>query len=294
MTMEQTKLSTAVEPAPMLNIAAYKFVRLTNLVERRDRLRELTRNLALRGTVLLSEEGINLFVAGSVENVNKLIADLVADAEIGCLEVKESFSDYQPFSRMLVKIKQEIIAFGVPGIDPGNAPTAKISPRQLKSWLDDGKPIRLLDVRNDYEVQLGTFENAQAIGVDHFRHFPEAVNQLPDEMKSEPIVMFCTGGIRCEKAGPYMQRAGFQEIYLLEGGILKYFEDCGPEHYRGECFVFDKRVALDANLQETPTTICFACQHPLSAEEQGSPDYVLGERCPYCTALHCTGHSSTN
>lgn len=284
MTMEQTKLSTAVEPAPMLNIAAYKFVRLTNLVERRDRLRELTRNLALRGTVLLSEEGINLFVAGSVENVNKLIADLVADAEIGCLEVKESFSDYQPFSRMLVKIKQEIIAFGVPGIDPGSAPTAKIPPRQLKSWLDDGKPIRLLDVRNDYEVQLGTFENAQAIGVDHFRHFPEAVNQLPDEMKSEPIVMFCTGGIRCEKAGPYMQRAGFQEIYQLEGGILKYFEDCGPEYYRGECFVFDKRVALDANLQETPTTICFACQHPLSAEEQESPEYVIGVRCQYCTA----------
>lgn len=293
MTTEQIKLTADSELSAVLNIAAYKFTRLTNLIERRDRLRELTRGLALRGTVLLSEEGINLFVAGSVENVNQLVAHLAADAEIGCLDIKESFSDYQPFSRMLVKIKQEIIAFGVPGIDPGSAPTAKVSPRQLKSWLDGGKPIRLLDVRNDYEVQLGTFENAQAIGVDHFRHFPDAVSQLPETMKSEPIVMFCTGGIRCEKAGPYMQRAGFKEIYQLDGGILKYFDHCGQEHYHGECFVFDKRVALDANLQETPTTICFACQHPLSAAEQESPDYKIGERCMYCSDPHGT-RPSTN
>ena len=141
----------------------------------------------------------------------------------------------------------------------------------------------LLDVRNDYEVQLGTFANAQAIGVDHFRHFPGAVDKLPEAMKHEPIVMFCTGGIRCEKAGPFMQQAGFREVYQLDGGILKYFEVCGQDYFDGECFVFDKRVALDANLQETPTTICFACQHPLSAEEQESPDYVVGERCQYCT-----------
>jgi UPF0176 protein len=280
---EQTDLPKATEAGQIVNVAAYKFVRLGGLVDRRDRLRKLTQDLQLRGTILLSEEGINLFVAGEMAAVRQLLASIQTDVEIGRLEVKESIGDYQPFNRMLVKIKKEIIAFGVAGIDPIHSPAAKISPRKLKSWLDAGRPVRLLDVRNDYEVQLGTFENAFPLGIDHFRHFPEAVNQLPTEMKSEPIVMFCTGGIRCEKAGPYMQQVGFQEIYQLEGGILKYFEQCGQDHFQGECFVFDKRVALDANLQETPTTICFACQHPLSAEEQESPDYVFGERCSYCS-----------
>jgi UPF0176 protein len=283
MSTDNADLLETFQVAQILNVAAYKFVRLTNLVERRDRLRALCRELDLRGTILLSEEGINLFVAGEPPAARQLLESIQADAEIGPLDVKESYNDYQPFNRMLVKIKKEIIAFGVAGVDPVSAPAAKISPRELKSWLDAGKPCRLLDVRNDYEVRLGTFENAQAIGVDHFRHFPEAVGQLPSEMKYEPVVMFCTGGIRCEKAGPYMQQMGFREVYQLDGGILKYFEQCGHDHFRGECFVFDKRVAVDANLQETPTTICFACQHPLSAEEQESPDYVFGERCPYCS-----------
>ena len=280
---DTTQLSETLFPRQILNVAAYKFAPLTCLVERRDRLRELSGNLHLRGTILLSAEGINLFLAGEPAAVREVLDAIESDSEIGSLEFKESYSDHQPFSRMLVKIKQEIIAFGVPGIDPVNAPTAKVSPRELKSWLDAGRPCRLLDVRNDYEVRLGTFANATAIGVDHFRHFPAAVEQLPEVMKEDPIVMFCTGGIRCEKAGPYMQQAGFREVYQLDGGILKYFEECGADHFHGECFVFDKRVALDANLQETPTTICFACQHPLSAEEQQLPDYVVGERCPYCS-----------
>jgi UPF0176 protein len=281
-----TELPTATQqsaPTQILNIAVYKFARLTGLPERRERLRTLCREIGLRGTILLSQEGINLFVAGASDSVRRLITELKADSEIGALTIKESVSDYQPFSRMLVKVKQEIIAFGVPGIDPIDQPAPKITAHELKTWIDEGKPCVLLDVRNDYEVELGTFENAVPIGVDHFRHFPEAVDKLPDDMKSAPVVMFCTGGIRCEKAGPYMQQQGFQNIFQLEGGILKYFEDCGQDHFQGECFVFDKRVALDANLQETPTTICFACQHPLSAEEQESPDYVVGERCQYCT-----------
>ena len=282
MNTNRAELTECRTETQFLNVAAYKFARLTKLPERRELLRDLTRELSLRGTILLSEEGINLFMAGLPGSVRRVLATIQDDAEIGHLDVKESLSDYQPFSRMLVKIKKEIIAFGVPGVDPLAQPAAKISPADLKSWLDAGKPCVLLDVRNDYEVRLGTFENAVPIGVDHFRHFPGAVDQLADQIKAEPIVMFCTGGIRCEKAGPYMQQAGFQEIYQLEGGILKYFEQCGSAHYTGECFVFDKRVALDANLQETPTTICFACQHPLSAEEQESPEYVIGERCQYC------------
>ncbi|TWU20372.1 oxygen-dependent tRNA uridine(34) hydroxylase TrhO [Bythopirellula polymerisocia] len=278
----QEDLSECCPQTHFLNVAAYKFTPLTGLFERRERLREYARDLGLKGTILLSPEGVNLFVAGPPGEVRLLLDKLTNDAEIGPLEVKESISDSQPFSRMLVKVKNEIIAFGVPGIDPVNKPTKKISPTELKSWLDEGRPCLLLDVRNNYEVGLGTFENALPIGVDHFRHFPAAVAGLPPETKEQPIVMFCTGGIRCEKAGPFMQQAGFPEVYQLSGGILKYFEDCGDIHYQGECFVFDKRVALDANLQETDTEMCFACQELLSLEDQQSPDYIIGEQCPYC------------
>ncbi len=232
--------------------------------------------------MLLSQEGINLFIAGEPTAVRAFLAALEDDSEIGPLDLKESYSDEQPFNRMLVKIKKEIIAFGVPGIDPVTSRTAKISPRELKAWLDEGRPCVLLDVRNDYEVELGTFENAVPIGVAHFRDFPAAVDRLAPEKKQQPVVMFCTGGIRCEKAGPFMEQAGFQHVLQLDGGILKYFEECGGDHYRGECFVFDKRVGLDADLRETETEMCFVCQHLLSAEDQQSPDYVVGERCPFC------------
>lgn len=282
MNLDQADLRGGCPQTEFLNVAAYKFVPLTDLYERREHLREFARGLGLKGTILLSPEGINLFVAGQQKEVQQLLNLLESDKEIGPLEVKESTSDTQPFSRMLVKVKKEIIAFGVPEIDPVNAPAKKILPTELKKWLDEGKPCLLLDVRNDYEVGLGTFENALPIGVDHFRNFPNAVEKLPAETKDQPIVMFCTGGIRCEKAGPFMQQAGFREVYQLSGGILKYFEDCGDEHYDGECFVFDKRVALDANLQETDTEMCFACQELLSLEDQRSPDYIIGEQCPYC------------
>jgi len=270
-------------PAPaVVNIAAYKFVPLTGLAERRESLRKVCLDLQLRGTILLSKEGINLFVAGNRSAIGQLLTELEQDAEIGRLEVKESWSDYQPFNRMLVRLKKEIIAFGVEGIDPANAPAKKIAPTELKQWLDEGRPVTLLDTRNDYEVRLGTFENAVPIGVDHFRTFPAAVEAIGGELPDQPIVMFCTGGIRCEKAGPFMEQAGFSDVYQLEGGILKYFEECGGEHYNGDCFVFDKRTALDPNLEETETTLCYACQSPLTLEEQQSPHYVPGESCSYC------------
>ncbi|MGI9428262.1 MAG: sulfurtransferase [Bythopirellula sp.] len=279
-------MSEVAATGTVLNIAAYKFVSLTDLAARRERLRSLCLALELRGTILLSPEGINLFVAGSRAAIERLLQELRDDPEIGALETKESCSDHQPFNRMLVRLKQEIIAFGVAGIDPRNAPSKKISPQQLKQWLDEGRPVTLLDTRNDYEIRLGTFENAVPIGLDHFRKFPEAVERLDDSLAEQPIVMFCTGGIRCEKAGPYMEQAGFRDVYQLEGGILKYFEECGGEHYAGDCFVFDKRTALDADLQETATTLCYACQAPLTLEEQQSPHYVPGESCLYCWEKH--------
>ncbi|MCG8451436.1 MAG: hypothetical protein MI725_17860 [Pirellulales bacterium] len=266
----------------VVNIAAYKFTPLTHLQERREPLRSLCRDLELKGTILLSPEGINLFVAGRRPAVNALLEILEIDEQIGLLDVKESLSDYQPFNRMLVRLKKEIIAFGVEGIDPRAAPARKISPRVLKQWLDEDRPCTLLDVRNAYEVRLGSFKQAVTLPLHHFRNFPALSEGLLVENKERPLVMFCTGGIRCEKAGPFLERKGFKEVYQLEGGILKYFEECGQEHYEGECFVFDKRTALNAQLQETATTLCYACQNPLTAAEQALPQYVPGESCSYC------------
>lgn len=264
------------------NIAAYKFASLTSLKPLRDRLLELCKASGLKGTILLSTEGVNLFVAGERSAVDELLTELRSIQGLEGLQAKYSVSDHQPFHRMLVKIKREIIAFGVEGIDPVNRPAPKLAPRELKRWLDQGRPVTLLDTRNDYEVRLGTFRNAVELKIDHFREFPSAVNDLPADLKSQPIVMFCTGGIRCEKAGPYMEREGFKQIYQLDGGILKYFEECGGDHYDGECFVFDQRVGVDPALNESDTVQCFVCQAPLQPADYADDRFVEGESCPYC------------
>ena len=264
------------------NIAGYKFAKLADLKSLRQELLELCKATGLKGTILLSTEGVNLFVAGDKSGIETLLERLRGIPELGGFEVKFSESDHQPFNRMLVRIKKEIIAFGVEGINPAERTSPKLPAPVLKQWLDEGKPVTLLDTRNDYEVKLGTFKGALPIGVDHFRDFPEAVRKLPPEMKEQPIVMFCTGGIRCEKAGPFMEREGFKNIYQLDGGILKYFELCGGAHYEGECFVFDQRVGVDPSLHETESAQCYQCLTPLAAEEQRDPRYIAGKSCPYC------------
>jgi UPF0176 protein len=268
--------------APILNIAAYKFLPLADLRSLRVRLQTLCKDENLKGTVLLSPEGINLFVAGEAAGIEALLSELRSWPGLADLQPKVSETDHQPFRRMLVRLKKEIIAFGVEGIDPSRRTSPKLSAKELKRWLDEGRPVTLLDTRNDYEVKLGTFKNALPIGIDHFREFPEAVARLSPELKKQPIVMFCTGGIRCEKAGPFMEREGFESVYQLDGGILKYFEECGGEHYAGECFVFDQRVGLDPSLHETGSSQCFGCQTPLTAADQQHPHYVPGTSCPYC------------
>lgn len=270
--------------APFLNISTYKFTPFsdTDLPGLRDRLREVCGACSLKGTILLSTEGINLFVAGLPENVATLVAELRTLPGLADLAPKESFSGEQPFNRMLVKIKKEIIAFGVEGIDPARRPAPKLPARTLKQWLDEGRPVTLLDTRNDYEVRMGTFKGALDPRIDHFREFPDAVRKLPEHLKEQPIVMFCTGGIRCEKAGPFMEREGFRNVYQLDGGILKYFEECGGAHYDGECFVFDRRVGVDANLKATGSVLCWNCQMPLSTAEQQDPRYVPDKSCPHC------------
>ena len=266
----------------VLNAAAYKFAELTGLPEIRDRLKSECRKLGLKGSILLSPEGINLFIAGEGSSVKSLLGTIRTIPGLERLEAKLSESAEQPFNRMLVKIKQEIIAFGVEGINPARHTSPRLPAKELKRWLDEGRPVTLLDTRNTYEVKLGTFAGAVTLPIRHFRKFPEAVDALPAALKEAPVVSFCTGGIRCEKAAPYLERAGFREVYQLEGGILKYFEECGGAHWEGECFVFDKRVGVDPALRETGSQLCFACQEPLTTEELKDPRYVYEISCPYC------------
>jgi UPF0176 protein len=266
----------------IINLSAYKFTPLTDLPAWRERLQSVCREAGLRGTILLSTEGINLFAAGMRPNLDQLLTVVRTMPGLADVTPKESPSDEQPFNRMLVKIKKEIIAFGVEGIDPARHPTAKLPARTLKQWLDEGRAVTLLDTRNDYEVRLGTFRGARAAGIDHFRDFPAAVARLPEELKTSPVVMFCTGGIRCEKAGPYLESQGFKDVHQLDGGILKYFEECGGAHYDGECFVFDRRVGLDPALRETDSVLCYNCQMPLTKADQLHPHYVPDVSCPLC------------
>jgi UPF0176 protein len=265
-----------------INVSAYRFLALDGLPVLQKELEGVCRAAGLRGTILLSPEGINLFVAGSREGIDLLLADLRARPGLHDLEAKESQSEHAPFDRMRIKIKREIIAFGVEGINPARQTSPKLPAAQLKQWLDEGRAVTLLDTRNEYEARIGTFTGALRLGIDHFRDFPAAVRQLPDSLKDQPVVMFCTGGIRCEKAGPLLEREGFRSVHQLDGGILKYFETCGGAHYTGECFVFDQRVGVGPDLLATGAVLCEACQMPVRKEEQVPPDYIPGSHCPSC------------
>jgi UPF0176 protein len=264
------------------NISAYLFAPLSDLKSLRAALQDKCKAWGLKGTILLSTEGINLFVAGETDNVHALLETLRAIPGLAGLTPKLSESDHQPFNRMLIRIKKEIIAFGIEGIDPAQRPAPRISPRDLKAWLDEGREVLLLDTRNDYEIKLGTFRGAHAIGVKHFREFPAAVEALPPEWKDKPVVTFCTGGIRCEKAAPFLESRGYRNIFQLDGGILNYFSEVGSEHYDGDCFVFDQRVGVDPSLAESRFGQCFACLTPLTETELESPQYQVGVSCPYC------------
>ena len=237
----------------ILNIAAYRFVALDHLPQLRAAFKARGEELGLKGTILLAGEGINLFLAGAAADVEAFLETLLSDARFASIEVKRSWSAGQPFHRLLVKIKREIVSMHRPEIPPCKTPAPRLAPQELKRWLDEGRAVVLLDSRNQFEVDLGTFENALSLGLKSFSDFPRAMPALPEALKDEPIVTFCTGGIRCEKAATWLISQGFREVYQLDGGILNYFEQCGGAHFRGECFVFDQRVALDAGLRQTGT-----------------------------------------
>lgn len=271
----------------ILNVSAYKFVPLDDTASLRPRLKEAALAAGLKGTILLAPEGINLFLAGAAPALRGFLHDLARDARFADLPVKESWSDHQPFNRMLVKLKKEIITMRHPMLRPAAGRAPAVAAATLKRWLDRGaddagRPLLLLDTRNDYEVGLGTFDGALALGLRRFVDFPATVTAHHDDFAGKTVVSFCTGGIRCEKAALYLRELGIEHVLQLEGGILKYFEEVGGAHWHGDCFVFDKRVAVNPALEETETTQCYACRAVVTREQRRSPLYVEGRQCPRC------------
>ena len=267
----------------VLNIAGYRFVDLNDRDELRDPFMNMCTVLELKGTILLSPNGINFVLAGSEESVSEFIRYLESDKRFSGIPIKFSRTDYQPFRRMLVKRKNEIISLGKSEIKPSEFTGPYIKPIEFKRLLDGEEDILVLDTRNDYETRIGSFEGSLELGISTFRDFPNAIESIPEEYKSKTVVMYCTGGIRCEKASAVMINAGFEDVKQLEGGILGYFDECGGSYWDGDCFVFDQRVAVDSDLAETGIQMCFKCREPLSEDEQKSEYYVIGEHCPYCS-----------
>jgi UPF0176 protein len=237
----------------VVNIAAYKFVPLEDLSTLRIELLTRAQEADLKGTILLAEEGINLFLAGTASGIETWLQALQSDPRFAELEVKYSYSSDIPFRKMLVKIKREIIRMNHPAIEPRAGRAPAVAPATLAKWLDqgvddEGRPVVMLDTRNAFEVDEGTFDGAIDWRIDRFTQFPDAVLANRDSLQGKTVVSFCTGGIRCEKAAIYMAQVGIDHVYQLDGGILKYFEETDGRGYHGNCFVFDERVSLDPEL----------------------------------------------
>lgn len=263
--------------------AMYKFVRLENFQELREPLQTVMEQNGVKGTLLLAHEGINGTVAGSREGIDAVLAHIKADERLSDISYKESFDAEMPFYRSKVKLKKEIVTMGVEGIDPREVVGTYVKPKDWNDLIADPE-VFVVDTRNDYEIQIGTFKNAVNPETETFREFPDYVAKNMDPAKHKKVAMFCTGGIRCEKSTAYMKEQGFEEVYHLEGGILKYLEEVPKEEtmWEGECFVFDNRVAVDHDLNKGQYDQCHACRMPITEEEMQSDKYEKGISCPHC------------
>ena len=272
----------SVNNLEFLNVAGYKFEPLENLDSLIPQFQNKCDELGLKGSVYLSPNGINFSIAGTEKNINTFIKFMEEDSRFGDIPLKKTYSETQPFRRMKVRLKKEIISLGRDDINPRELTGDYISPKELFEMYETKEDVIVLDTRNEYETRVGSFENAIDLQLDTFRDFPSAIETLPEEYKDKQIVMYCTGGIRCEKASAVMMKAGFSDVKQLEGGVLDYFKETGGAYWNGDCFVFDERVALDKELKETEYIYCYICREPLSAEEKASPDFKINEYCPYC------------
>lgn len=268
---------------PYIVCALYKFVALPNFKSLREPLLSVMNEHQVRGTLLLAHEGINGTVSGSREAIDSLISWLNLQPGLENIDVKESTSKEKPFKRTKVKLKKEIVTMGVEDIDPRKVVGTYVEPADWNNLISDPEVV-LVDTRNDYEFAVGTFENAINPNTESFREFPDYVKQNLDPKKHKKVAMFCTGGIRCEKSTAYMKQQGFEEVYHLKGGILKYLEEVPKEStsWQGECFVFDDRVTVDHDLKPGQYDQCNACRMPITKQEQQSEQYQQGVSCPHC------------
>lgn len=263
--------------------ALYKFVTLEDFAAFKDPLLNFMLEHEVRGTLLLAKEGINGTIAGSRDGIDAVLSYLRQDPRLADISWKESYTDTAPFLRTRVKLKKEIVTMGVEGIDPKQVVGTYVAPKDWNALISDPDVV-LVDARNDYEVQVGTFKNALNPSTESFREFPDYVKQELNPEKHKKVAMFCTGGIRCEKSTAYLKEQGFEEVYHLQGGILKYLEDVPAEEslWEGECFVFDERVTVNHALEKGHYDQCHACRRPITEEEMASPQYQRGVSCPHC------------
>ena len=263
--------------------ALYKFVSLPDYRELQAPLLSFCRLQEIKGTLLLAQEGINGTIAGYRQQIDAVLAFLRADSRFTDLEHKESYTETPPFERMKVRLKKEIVTLGLPEINPNEKVGIYVQP---EAWNDliSNPEVTVIDTRNDYEVTIGTFKGAENPQTQTFRDFPQYVKQHLDSSKQKKVALFCTGGIRCEKASSYLLSQGFEEVYHLKGGILKYLEAVPPEEslWEGECFVFDERVAVGHGLEIGSHELCFCCGHPISDADKSSPKYEEGISCSEC------------
>ena len=267
--------------------ALYKFVTLEKFQDLRQPLLKVMEYNKIRGTLLLASEGINGTVASNRQGIDALLAWFEKDARLGNIVVKESFETSNPFNRIKVKLKKEIVTMGIEGIDPKQVVGTYVKPKDWNALISDPDVV-LVDTRNAYEVKVGTFEGALNPNTTNFREFPQYVRDNLDPKANKKVAMFCTGGIRCEKSTAYLKEQGFDEVYHLEGGILKYLEEV-PEAdtmWQGECFVFDNRVTVNHQLEKGAYDQCHACRLPITKEEQTSEKFLEGISCPHCFDTH--------
>ena len=263
--------------------ALYKFVTLDDYVQLREPLLQTLVANDVKGTLLLAEEGINGTVSGSRAGIDAVLAWLRADPRLVDIDHKESYCAEQPFYRTKVKLKKEIVTLGVPGVDPNQRVGTYVEPQDWNALVDDPE-VLVIDTRNDYEVGIGSFRGAIDPKTKSFRDFPAYIREHFDPARHKKVAMFCTGGIRCEKASSFMLQEGFPEVFHLKGGILKYLEEvpAAESRWEGECFVFDNRVTVTHELAEGAYDQCHACRNPVSPQDMQSPHYSPGISCPHC------------
>ena len=262
----------------------YQFVALSDYRQKQPEIQKYCQERGIKGTILLAAEGINATIAGNRQAIAEVISWLKTDTRLANLEVKESVCDYLPFQRLKIRLKKEIVTFGQPKANPLENTGIYLKTEEWNQLLKEPDVV-VIDTRNNYEVAIGTFAGALNPEIQHFRQFPEYIQENFDSINDKKIALFCTGGIRCEKAAAFLLNQGFSQVYQLEGGILKYLEEVSPDQslWQGECFVFDQRVALTANLEVGHYKMCPACGHPIDEKDKQSPNYRAGISCPYCS-----------